>query len=267
MDNYETNKLIESVPSWFHSIEVAPGVFTPGIQDSQSLLNSIQIPSDLSGFRVLDIGARDGLFSFECEKRGAKEVIALDYCSSDTTGFEIAKKILNSKVEWITANVYEIDALNLGEFDLILFLGVIYHLRHPYLALDKIHDLLKIGGTVIVESHIIDGGFVDEKGDWVNLADLNPRLPNLNLAQIYSSGQLVGDKTSAWAPSLNTLESMFANSGYLVTKRWQNHFRGGLTAIAVELDKDHPRYLDSGYWLDLGNATEILRPINIAAID
>ena len=90
IDNIQ--KLIETVPVWFHKIEVAPGIFTPGVQDSIGLLGHIKLPEDLTGKRVLDIGARDGLYSFECEKRGAKEVIALDYTTPDSTGFNVAKK-------------------------------------------------------------------------------------------------------------------------------------------------------------------------------
>lgn len=258
---------ISKVQNWFHRIELAPGIFTPGIQESENLLKSVRLPDDLTGMRVLDLGARDGLFSFESEKRGAKEVIALDYCSPDTTGFNVAKKILDSKVEWITGNVYEINSLDLGQFDLVLFLGVIYHLRHPYLAIDKIHDVLRVGGKVIVESHILDGGFVYESGNWIEMSEINPRLSKLNIAQIYSLGQLVGDKTSAWAPSLNTLECMFANSGFKVTHSWQNHFRGGIVAVSEELDNNHPRFIDSGYWLDLGNAKEVLRPESISSLD
>lgn len=258
---------IAKVPNWFHRIELAPGIFTPGIQESETLLKNVSLPSDLTGMRVLDIGARDGLFSFESEKRGAKEVIALDYCSPDTTGFNVARNVLGSNVKWITGNVYEIDSLDLGQFDLVLFLGVLYHLRHPYLAIDKIHDVLRTGGQVIVESHIIDGGFVDENANWIKLQDLNGRLSNLNVAQIYSLGQLVGDKTSAWAPSLNTLECMFVNSGFRVTHSWHNHFRGGIVAVSEELDNNHPRFIDSGYWLDLGNAKEILRPESISSFE
>lgn len=267
MDYKEIEAKVSSVSNWFHRIEVFPGIVTPGIQHSEVMLEKIGLPDDLSGLRVLDIGARDGLYSFECEKRGAAEVIAVDYCSPETTGFNVAKEILNSKATWLTANVYELDKLNIGKFDLILFLGVIYHLRHPYLAIDKIHDLLKLGGKLVVESHILDGGFVDESGNWIEIGEINPRLSNLNVAQIYSLGQLVGDKTSAWAPSLNTLESMFINSGFSITHSWKHHFRGGLVAVAENLPDDHPRFIDSGYWLDLGNSRVVLRPEIISSID
>lgn len=267
MDKNSIQNLIDSVPAWFHKIEVAPGIITPGVQDTEGLLNHIKLPDDLTGKRVLDIGARDGLYSFECEKRGAAEVIALDYTTPDTTGFNVAKQILNSNVKWVTANVYEIDQLNLGKFDLVLFLGVIYHLRHPYLAIDKIHDVLNIGGKVVVESHIIDGGFVAEDGNWVNLAELNPRLSELNVAQIYESGKLVNDPSNAWAPSINTLVAMFKNSGFTVDNQWDYYFRGGLTATATQLAANHPRYMDSSNLVILGSPEVNLVPESISNVE
>ena len=240
----EIKEMIDSVPIWHHRIELAPGIFTPAIQQTQDLLTAINLPNDLSGCRVLDLGARDGFFSFECEKRGATEVIAVDYAPVELTGFAVASKILNSKVKWLTANVYRINELNLGKFDLILFLGVIYHLRNPYLAIDRIYDALKIDGKVIVESHVIDGGFVNENGEWIDLKEIDPRLEKLQIAQFYQ-GNLGGDHTNAWGPSLNTLELMFQNSGFTVDSSWSNHFRGGLTATAVPIGIDHPRYIDS----------------------
>jgi tRNA (mo5U34)-methyltransferase len=259
----DINNLISSVSNWFHKIELAPGVVTPGIQDSQGLLNHLKLPTDLTGMRVLDIGARDGFFSFECEKRGATEVIALDYTSADSTGFNVAKQILRSKVNWVNGNVYSLNSLNLGKFDLILFLGVIYHLRHPYLAIDRIHDSLNVGGKVFVESHIIDGGFVDEKGDWIKLSDLNPRLENLTIAQFYESGKLVKDVSNAWAPSIETLNVMFKNSGFTIDYSWSYHFRGGIVGSANSLPGDHPRFQDSSESVVLQSPRQNLVPRNI----
>ena len=245
MSMSEIKEMIDSVPVWHHRIELSPGIFTPAIQQTHNLLTAIKLPTDLSGLRVLDLGARDGFFSFECERRGAAEVIAVDYAPVELTGFGVASRILDSKVKWITANVYRINELNLGKFDLILFLGVIYHLRNPYLAIDRIYDALKIDGKVIVESHVIDGGFVNENGDWMDLQDIDPRLAKLQIAQFYQGGDLGGDHTSPWAPSLNTLEIMFQNSGFKIDSSWSNQFRGGLTATAVPIGIDHPRFIDS----------------------
>ena len=76
-------ELIDSVPNWYHRFEFAPGLVTPGLNDSQTALALLQLPNDLSGLRVLDIGARDGFFSFECERRGAADVVSIDYVPAE----------------------------------------------------------------------------------------------------------------------------------------------------------------------------------------
>src|SRR4249920_631413 len=88
---------IASIPVWYHTIELAPGIFTPGSRDCRTLLDLLDLPSNVAGKRVLDVGARDGYFSFEMEKQGA-EVVALDYIPANETGFSLAKEILGSRV-------------------------------------------------------------------------------------------------------------------------------------------------------------------------
>src|SRR5262245_34297053 len=130
----EARKRIAAHEHWYHQIEVAPGVVTPGINDSQQILAALRLPERLDGQRVLDIGARDGFFSFECERRGA-EVVAIDSMPPEQTGFPIAKELVGSGVEMLQRNVYDLSPEEFGSFDLILFLGVLYHLRDPMLAL------------------------------------------------------------------------------------------------------------------------------------
>ena len=160
---------------WHHRIEVAPGVTTPGLQDTPALLAQIGMPEDLSGMRVLDIGARDGFFTFEAERRGAAEVVALDNEPPHHTGFAIAAELLGSKATYVTENVYSLDEERFGRFDLVLFLGVIYHLRHPLLALDRIHDVTADDGMMLIETHMIDEGLVDSAGDWRKLERIQSR--------------------------------------------------------------------------------------------
>src|SRR6266496_1047254 len=107
-DDQLLQEKISSVPFWYHRIELKPGLITPGINDSQAVLKFLELPKDCSGLRVLDIGARDGFFSFELEQRGA-EVLAIDYVPPDRTGFMVAKEILGSNVTYKVANVYDLD--------------------------------------------------------------------------------------------------------------------------------------------------------------
>lgn len=147
-----SNNLIARVNAvkWFHRIEVAPGICTPG-HSGPSKLEQIKMPENLAGWTVLDIGAWDGFFSFEAESRGAARVLATDWeawtgnrvrnvCRPPRkAGFDLAKELLGSQVEEKIISIYDISPLTVGNFDLVLFLGVFYHLWHPLYALEKLY--------------------------------------------------------------------------------------------------------------------------------
>ncbi len=123
-------------------------------------LKFLQIPQDLTGKTVLDIGAWDGFFSFECERRGAKRVLAIDTFAWDNygkDGFLLAHETLRSKVEHQRCAAEDIDAATLGQFDLVLFLGVFYHLRSPISVLDRLRGVT--AGTLICETHALVPAF------------------------------------------------------------------------------------------------------------
>jgi len=236
---------------WYHKIEVAPGVWTPGVHDSPEALARLELPEDLTGMRVLDIGARDGFFTFEAERRGAREVVALDNEPPDHTGFSIAAELLDSKATYITENVYSLDPEKYGTFDLVLFLGVIYHLRHPLLALDRIHDICSPDALLLLETHMIDEGFVDKAGDWRRLADFHPDLTSLPIAQYYPADMLGSDTTSQWAPNRVALEHWLRGSGFEPLSTWQHAFRGGAVARRRELGAADERPIDEAASWDL----------------
>lgn len=240
---------------WHHRIEVAPGVWTPGLQDTQTLLSQVGMPEDLSGMRVLDIGARDGFFTFEAERRGAGEVVALDNESPHNTGFAIAAELLGSKATYVTENVYSLSPEVYGRFDLVLFLGVIYHLRHPLLALDRIHDVSAAEGLLLIETHMIDEGLVDGAGDWRNLDDFDPALRSLPLVQYYPEDMLGSDPTSQWAPNRLALEGWLRGSGFEPLSSWQHAFRGGAVARRVELQTAGERAVDEAASWDMSTWT------------
>ena len=138
----------------YHSIQLPDGSVLPGLQPIEHLrrrLDLFGLPSDLRGRRVLDIGAWDGWFSFECERRGA-EVVAADCIPLDT--FLEAKELLGSQVEYLTLDVNELSARRLGKFDIVLFFGVLYHLRHPLLGLEKVVELST--DLALIESFVIE---------------------------------------------------------------------------------------------------------------
>jgi tRNA (mo5U34)-methyltransferase len=213
----DARRMVAMHEHWYHRIEVAPGLVTPGINDSQRILEALDLPERLDGLRVLDIGARDGFFSFECERRGAAEVVAIDSMPPTLTGFPIAKELVGSAVEFTQRNVYELSPDDLGTFDLILFLGVLYHLRDPMLALDRIWSVSR--GKLIVETQMIDDAVLVGPGKFKTLAELNPELETIPLMQFYPGDSLNGDATNVWAPNEVGLAAMLEEVGFSVQGR------------------------------------------------
>jgi len=139
---------------WYHSIEFPDGSVTDGLIPLERLkerVGHMPIPEDLRGKRVLDIGVWDGWFSFEMERRGA-EVVAVDCV--EIQNFLAAHEARNSKVEYRILDVMELSPRELGYFDIVLFLGVLYHLKHPLLGLEKVCELTR--DLAIVESFVTD---------------------------------------------------------------------------------------------------------------
>src|ERR1700693_2726081 len=147
---------LRNAKGWWHSFELPDGTLIEGaneLEGQKRRIGQFPIPQDLRGKRVLDIGAWDGWFSFEMEKRGAS-VVAVDSVQSER--FLIARDLLNSKVDFVLSDVYDLNPAELGRFDVILFLGVLYHLKHPLLALEKVCALAS--DLVCVESYVTDNG-------------------------------------------------------------------------------------------------------------
>jgi tRNA (mo5U34)-methyltransferase len=127
-----------SKQGWWHSFELPDGALVEGVNslDAQKArIAQFPIPLDLTGKRALDIGAWDGWFTFELERRGA-EVVAIDRW--DNPRFREMQAVLGSRAEYKQLNVYDLDPAKLGRFDVVLFLGVLYHLKHPLLALERV---------------------------------------------------------------------------------------------------------------------------------
>jgi tRNA (mo5U34)-methyltransferase len=187
---------------WHQRFELAPGVFTPGENDVRRMLRLAQVPTDLEGWSVLDIGASNGGFSFEAERRGAAEVVAVDVCQAEHSGFAQVRAFLGSRAEFIEASVYELPELLDRRFDLVLFLGVLYHLRHPLLALDSLRRLIRRAG--IIETAVCD-------------RELPLWLAGHTLARFYPGGELDGNPSNWFAPTTAALLHWCSTSGLAPT--------------------------------------------------
>jgi tRNA (mo5U34)-methyltransferase len=155
---------------WYHTLELAPGVTTPGLFDHRPYVRQYGLPDDLSGVRALDVGALDGFWSFELERRGAA-VTALDVERPEDldwpprlragaagesprgAAFEIAARALGSAVRRVALSVYDATPEHLGgRFDLVFCGSVLIHLRDPMLALERMAALCQ-GRLVLAEEY------------------------------------------------------------------------------------------------------------------
>jgi tRNA (mo5U34)-methyltransferase len=143
---------------WWHTIDLGNGIVTPGLDPTPARLPELQIPGDLTGLSVLDVGAWDGFFSFEAERRGARRVLATDsFCWGQggwgsKAGFTLARQALGSRVEDLEIDPLELSPGRIGTFDLVLFIGVLYHMRHPLLALERVFSVT--GGQLILQTQV-----------------------------------------------------------------------------------------------------------------
>tara|TARA_Y100000031_G_C8203921_1_gene377640 strand:+ start:332 stop:1225 length:894 start_codon:yes stop_codon:yes gene_type:complete len=153
---------VQAEPYWFQKIEILPGLYSPGWSDPVTeKLPYFGLPEDLSGLRVLDIGCAEGFFSFEAEKRGAREVIGIDSFSDSVRRFNIVKEAHQSNATAFLTNVYELNPSKFGTFDLVLFYGVFYHLKHPQLALERIRSVCK--GDLLFQTHICEESSIKDE--------------------------------------------------------------------------------------------------------
>ncbi len=208
---------IRKLDTWRHRITLSYGVVTPGREDCTKEMERLGLPIDLTGVRVLDIGCSDGFYCFECEKRGADVLGIDDFTTTPPNGgnygFAIAKKILRSNVRFIKQSVYDLCSETIGSFDIVLCLNVLYHLRHPMLALEIIHSLLRPHGVMYLKSYFHQDVRFSRWG-----LDLSKR-PKM---RFFEDDELNDDPSNWWAPNRYCLEAMlratsFSNMKHLGT--------------------------------------------------
>ncbi len=189
--------LDESSFVWHQRFQLVPGIYTPGPNDVEWLFGVAGVPMDLSGKTALDIGTSNGGAAFELERRGAERVVAVDIFPPSWFGFDAIKEFLASNAEFVEASVYELPALLQEEFDVVVFWGVLYHLRHPLLAIDAVRTLLR--GVGFLETAVCDG----EVGE----------LSSLPLVRFYRSDELDKDSSNWFAPTVGAFVDWCLSSG------------------------------------------------------
>jgi len=225
---------IAKVPFWWHSIDVGQGIATPGHKTPAQLaaeFETLRLP-DLHKKTVLDIGAWDGFHSFTAEKLGAEKVTALDHfvwsidlkenqkhredCIArgvspepyetmpyykpvelpGKRGFDTARELRGSKVESIVADFMSADLKVIGTFDVVLFLGVLYHMKYPIESLERLARLTR--EVAIIETEAV----------------FLPGLEDHAFCEYFEKGELNHDSSNWWAPNQKALVGMCRTAGF-----------------------------------------------------
>jgi tRNA (mo5U34)-methyltransferase len=200
---------------WYHSIELPGGEVVQGLIGIDALkarLAAFPIPENLTGKRVLDVGAWTGWCSFEMERRGA-DVVAVDCIEFEE--FRAAHRMIGSKVEYRILEVDELSPESVGLFDYVLFFGVLYHLRNPLLGLEKVCAIAK--DTAFVESFVIDdGALAGESGR--------------SVMEFYETDELGGQIDNWFGPNTRCLLAMCRSAGFArVSLEYTGDRRAGVT--------------------------------------
>jgi tRNA (mo5U34)-methyltransferase len=182
---------------FYHTIELPNGEVLPGLLSVERLRNRLtqfDIPADLRGKRVLDIGAWDGFYTFEMERRGA-QVVALDLFRNEK--FLLARDLVKSKAEYVVGDICRLSSKDLGRFDIVLFFGVLYHVKHPVMALENVCSMTI--DTAYVESYVID-----------DPADLSA----VPVMEFYEKTELRGQFDNWVGPNVPCLMGMARTAGF-----------------------------------------------------
>lgn len=210
---------IAELGPWFHNIrlegiQTAPTHFLGDYPQVKFERFSDAIPQDLSGRTVLDIGCNAGFYSMEMKRRGADRVLGIDSDERYLAQARFAAEVLGLDVAFRQMSVWDVASLG-QRFDLVIFMGVLYHLRHPLLALDIIHehvarDLLLFQsmqrGAREVDPIEPDYDFRSE--DHFD----QPGYPKMHFVE----HRYAHDETNWWIPNRACVEAMLRSSGFVI---------------------------------------------------
>jgi tRNA (mo5U34)-methyltransferase len=208
-DSAALEQRVRQIP-WFHSIDLGDGIVTPGHKppDVHRLeFATIFDPVDICDRTVIDVGAWNGAYSFEAKRRGAARVLSTDSVVwrhvGGREGFDLARSTLGIDVEAEELDIPELTLERVGTFDVVLFLGVFYHLKNPIAALHQISALA--GEVLILETHT---------------DALEVRRPAMIM---YPGGELDGDASNWWGPNPACMVALLKQCGFAkVDAAWTN---------------------------------------------
>jgi tRNA (mo5U34)-methyltransferase len=212
---------IQELGPWFHNIDLAgvqtaPDHFLGDYPRVHWRTFENALPWDLRGRTVLDIGCNAGFFAIEMKRRGAERVVGIDSDARYLAQARLAAEVTGADIEFRQMTVYEVAALR-ERFDLVLFMGVLYHLRHPLLALDLLHEHV-VGDLLLFQSMLRGSAELPALETDYPFAERavfdEPAFPKLHFVE----HRYAGDQTNWWIPNRACVEAMLRSSGFLITE-------------------------------------------------
>jgi tRNA (mo5U34)-methyltransferase len=214
---------IDRLGPWYHNVVFAPGVMTnPSNVDYPAsrwcILDGI-IPKDLRGKSVLDIGCNSGFFSLEMKKRGADRVVGVDFMPHLLAQARFASHWFDLPVELYECDAYDVQSLH-SSFDIVVFVGVLYHLKHPLYALEKVASVCK--ETMYFQSMVRGPeGDVEPLDDYPITEEAafdQPAWPKL----YFIEKKFNGDESNWWVATASCLKAMVRTSGFRIVEETSN---------------------------------------------
>jgi tRNA (mo5U34)-methyltransferase len=215
----EIQNRVRSLGPWFHNLELsgvqtAPNHFLGDYPRVKWRRFADSIPGDLSGMTVLDIGCNAGFYAIEMKRRRAERVVGIDYDDTYLAQARFAAEMCGADIEFKKLSVYDVGKLR-ERFDIVLFMGVFYHLRHPLLALDLIREHVA-RDLFIFQSMQRGSSEVERLRDdylfWEEEIFEQPGFPCLYFIEKSYSG----DPTNWWIPNRACSEAMLRSAGFAI---------------------------------------------------
>ena len=219
MSAAETQKRIEELGAWFQNlnlngVQTAPNHFLGDYPAVKFAGFAQAIPQDLTGKSVLDIGCNAGFYSLEMKRRGAERVLGVDFDERYLAQARFAAEVRGVEIEFRQLSVY--DVASLGEkFDLVIFMGVLYHLRHPLLALDLIREHVARDLMLFQTMQRGSSEAMDVQQDytfWETEMFARPDFPTMYFVE----HKYAGDPTNWWIPNRACTEAMLRSAGFQI---------------------------------------------------